>query len=318
MFETFRIAGHYKSEPPPNQETIIRYMFETQPLEFDPGSKYAYSNFGYCILGRVIEKASGKRYENFVREEVLKSLGIEDMRIGGSLLSQPAKGEVRYFDQGGTTRGVAGKALNKQVPRPYGGFSLETLDSHGGWIASAPDLVRFITAFDRPASLGIRNKKLLMEMFAPPDGKRADRFYGFGWDIVVVEPRSGVQFFPCRLASRHIDAARSSLRRHRLGHPLQYPRRSRRQRATRRLDRLPASQSRRRRENMAGTRFVQEITVTEQSREYSLGRFLRLRGEPRQGTADDRRDADRADRERSQRLVGHGAAKGLDRTSRYK
>ena len=31
-----------------------------QPLDFDPGNEYAYSNFGYCLLGRVIEKVSGR------------------------------------------------------------------------------------------------------------------------------------------------------------------------------------------------------------------------------------------------------------------
>jgi len=36
----------------------IRYML-TQPLDFDPGTQYAYSNFGYCVLGRIIEKIAG-------------------------------------------------------------------------------------------------------------------------------------------------------------------------------------------------------------------------------------------------------------------
>jgi CubicO group peptidase (beta-lactamase class C family) len=48
---------------------IITYML-TQKLDFNPGERYAYSNFGYCILGRVIEKVSGKRYEDYVREVV--------------------------------------------------------------------------------------------------------------------------------------------------------------------------------------------------------------------------------------------------------
>ena len=41
-----------------------------RPLDFDPGSEYAYSNFGYCLLGRVIEKRSGQDYETYVRKEV--------------------------------------------------------------------------------------------------------------------------------------------------------------------------------------------------------------------------------------------------------
>ena len=33
-----------------------------KPLDFNPGTAYAYSNFGYCVLGRVIEAVSGKPY----------------------------------------------------------------------------------------------------------------------------------------------------------------------------------------------------------------------------------------------------------------
>jgi CubicO group peptidase (beta-lactamase class C family) len=47
-----------------------------------------YSNFGYCILGCVIEKVSGQNYETYVREEVLAPLGISTMRLGKTLLEQ--------------------------------------------------------------------------------------------------------------------------------------------------------------------------------------------------------------------------------------
>ena len=50
-------------------EHIIRYQLG-QPLDFDPGERYAYSNFGYCLLGRVIEKLTGKPYEQYVQGSV--------------------------------------------------------------------------------------------------------------------------------------------------------------------------------------------------------------------------------------------------------
>src|SRR3954468_19201462 len=43
-------------------EHIIRYT-TGKPLDSDPGTAYAYSNFGYCMLGRVVEAISGKSYE---------------------------------------------------------------------------------------------------------------------------------------------------------------------------------------------------------------------------------------------------------------
>ncbi len=51
-------------------------------LDFDPGSKYAYSNFGYNLLGRVIEARSGMPYETYVRERLLLPLGLTRMQIG--------------------------------------------------------------------------------------------------------------------------------------------------------------------------------------------------------------------------------------------
>ena len=68
-----------------------------RPLESDPGTKYAYSNFGYCMLGRVVEKIAGVSYERFVRENVLAPIGIQRMRIGASLADNCADGEVRYY-----------------------------------------------------------------------------------------------------------------------------------------------------------------------------------------------------------------------------
>lgn len=47
------------------------------PLEFTPGSKYAYSNSGYFLLGMIIEKASGLTYEDFVAKYLFAPLGME-------------------------------------------------------------------------------------------------------------------------------------------------------------------------------------------------------------------------------------------------
>ena len=51
------IADALKLKEPPTPDDIVRYI-AGQPLQFDPGSKSTYSNFGYCLLGRIIEKVS--------------------------------------------------------------------------------------------------------------------------------------------------------------------------------------------------------------------------------------------------------------------
>ncbi len=186
MFMPFKAARSIGAPPPATCETVIRYML-TQPLQVDPGTAYHYSNFGYCVLGRVIEKVSGQPYEAYVKSAVLAPMGITHMRIGHSLPDEHAPGEVHYYDFPGApqVRSVF-PAHPGQVPRPYGGFYLEAMDSHGGWIASPIDLVRFITHLDGTLKPTVLTPATVHEMIARPDPRLiTDRatWYAFGWQI---------------------------------------------------------------------------------------------------------------------------------------
>ncbi|HVS40383.1 MAG TPA: serine hydrolase domain-containing protein [Gemmataceae bacterium] len=182
MFRSPTICKELDVDPPADQDAIICYMLR-QPLDFDPGERYAYSNFGYCLLGRVVEKVSESGYEGYVKKEILAPLGIEQMRLGKTLLKDRAPGEVHYYDKGDAPA-VMGPRLGKRVPEPYGAWCLEAMDSHGGWIASAPDLARFASAFNDPKTCKILSEKSIATMFARPPGA-ADRdeegYYGCGW-----------------------------------------------------------------------------------------------------------------------------------------
>ena len=88
MFQSVRFARDLGTPPPAGPAEVIRAMFR-QKLDFAPGERYAYSNFDYCLLGRVIEKLTGKAYEAYVKEHVLAPLGITSMRIGGDAPRRP-------------------------------------------------------------------------------------------------------------------------------------------------------------------------------------------------------------------------------------
>lgn len=141
MFQAIRMSKSLKIDLPILPEHIIRYQLG-QRLDFDPSERYAYSNFGYSLLGRVIEKVTGLPYEQYVQQAVLNPLGITRAKIGGSLADQRADGEVRYYviKDGEGTAIVGPGAGEKKVSISYGVWRQETLDSHGGWIASASDL----------------------------------------------------------------------------------------------------------------------------------------------------------------------------------
>jgi len=196
MFQAIRMAKSMQIDLPILPEHIIRYQLG-QPLDFDPLTRYAYSNFGYSILGRVIEKITGQSYEQYVRDAVFKPLGIERARIGGSLESQRAEGEVRYYDvHNGKGVATVGPGAGKdEVPISYGVWRQETLDAHGGWIASAIDLVKFGAAFDfvdggrktRGALLKAATARLMFSpqttITKPGDGGSAGVYYGLGWNL---------------------------------------------------------------------------------------------------------------------------------------
>ena len=88
--------------PGMNQAQLIALVLRERPLDHPPGQSYAYSNFGYCVLGRVIEKVSRQSYAAFVTDAVLKRCGITDMAIAGNTLAQRRRGEVKYYGQGTT------------------------------------------------------------------------------------------------------------------------------------------------------------------------------------------------------------------------
>lgn len=188
MFRAVQIASALGEPAPASPRAVIRYMLGQQ-LDFDPGTRYAYSNFGYCLLGRVIEKVTGTTYETAVQREVLAPAGIRRMRVGASRAEGRAKGEVRYYQPSEAPAKSVFPDGPRQLPMPYGGFHLEAMDAHGGWIASAVDLARFAAALDtgRPAIL--LQPAGLQEMVAAPappvsrtaEGQLADHWYGCGW-----------------------------------------------------------------------------------------------------------------------------------------
>jgi CubicO group peptidase (beta-lactamase class C family) len=179
MIADAQIAGN-PSNLPVTQRQIIKYR-SGWGLDNEPGT-FAYSNYGYMLLGRVIEAVTGLAYADYAQQAVLGPIGITRMRIGHSAASLPLPTESPYQ----TTLSPTTTVLNPsgaQVPWPYGGFNLENMDSHGGWLASAVDLVRFSSIFDGNTS--VLNPGSVGATFArqdtPLDGD--GYYYGYGWFI---------------------------------------------------------------------------------------------------------------------------------------
>jgi CubicO group peptidase (beta-lactamase class C family) len=107
---------------------LIAWTLANQKQTHKPGEHYAYSNFGYCVLGRVLEKVLNLPYDKLITQEVFSKCGITTMQIGGNTLAERRPQEVRYL-----------------MPKPAAPYTMNVsrMDSHGGWISTAGDLVRF-------------------------------------------------------------------------------------------------------------------------------------------------------------------------------
>lgn len=149
MFNAYQIAKTMGVFSPPSAETVINYVLSQKKLDFTPGTKYKYSNFGYCILGRVIERVSGLSYEKYITDNILIPLGMTNTKLGFNLKSNQLMNEVTYYDFPGASLAYSIYDNITRVPWPYGGFNLEFMDSHGGWVSSCEDLLKFVCAFDR-------------------------------------------------------------------------------------------------------------------------------------------------------------------------
>jgi N-acyl-D-amino-acid deacylase len=193
MFRPVAIAKERTVQPPAGPKDVIQYMLKRK-LDFNPGERYAYSNFGYCILGRVIEKVTGQPYDKAVQKHVFDPIGVKDTQLGRTLTT--AKNEVKYVAKGRKANAIIGPNFGKPVPLPYGAWHLEAMDAHGGWISTASDLVRFGAAFNEPAKCKILKADSIKTMFARPqglaghdkDGGKMDVFYGCGWLVRTLTP----------------------------------------------------------------------------------------------------------------------------------
>jgi CubicO group peptidase (beta-lactamase class C family) len=153
-------------DPRMNHKQLITWTIENVALAHPPGQHYAYSNFGFCILGRVIEKLTGVAYEQHVRDAILRRCGVTDMRVAGNTLAERAPDEVIYYGAG--------------RQNPYN-MNVRRMDSHGGWLATARDLAMFASHVDgQSASRNILEPGSIREM-TTASPVNAD--YAKGWAV---------------------------------------------------------------------------------------------------------------------------------------
>ena len=127
-------------------ESLLAYL-ERQPLDFPPGSRFAYSNSGYFLLGLVIEKASGGSYSAYLQREIFEPLHLSN---SGNVQASPSVPNLAVGYQQAWTKAPTLVAL----PLLAAGSLYSTVEDLYGW-----DSALFNHTFATPRALA--------EMFKP-------------------------------------------------------------------------------------------------------------------------------------------------------
>ncbi|MBO3117744.1 serine hydrolase [Winogradskyella sp. DF17] len=172
------ISDTFGETYPVREEHLIRYVLE-KTLNYEPGTTYAYSNMGYLVLSEIIEEVSGMDYESWMQQEIFHPLGIFDMYIGKNRQDERREREGEYVGNGYTTLDLYGSG--NVVPWEYGGFSIEAMDGHGGWIATARDLARLLVAVDGFSTKPDILSASTISTMTTPSG--AASYYAKGWSV---------------------------------------------------------------------------------------------------------------------------------------
>lgn len=187
------IAGQMGVPSPVSSDNMVRYM-RGQTLDFDPGTHYAYSNFGYDVLGRIIDRVTGMSYEQYVRTNVFAPMGITSARIAQTLPQGQLPGESKYYaDQRADS--IFPNVSPKFVSWAYGSWYMEGFDADGGWVISAIDYAKFVNAIDGQKGTAFLKASSVAAMTARPsipDYIGQTSWYGFG---LAVQPTSKGQIW---------------------------------------------------------------------------------------------------------------------------
>lgn len=142
-----------------NQD-VINWLFNLKNLDFIPDSQFKYSNSGYIILAQIIEKVSGKSYPDFIREQIIT----------------PLKMNNTYVYESNTVIQNRASGYNKQK-KPDDYSILTTGD--GGIYSTPEDLYKFDQALRNYTLINKENTIMMYSPFQLTSGQISN--YGFAW-----------------------------------------------------------------------------------------------------------------------------------------
>jgi len=141
-------------------------LFKNDPLKQQPGTDMLYTTWGYVTLGCVIEGAAGEEFRKFMSKAIFEPAGMTQTRDDDprAIIPNRARG---YIVENGELKNSSWVDMSSKM-------------AAGGWITTAPDLVRFMNAWMAGVLVSEQTKKRMTEPYRLPHDGTVDGF-GLGW-----------------------------------------------------------------------------------------------------------------------------------------
>ncbi|WP_127022421.1 InlB B-repeat-containing protein [Rheinheimera mangrovi] len=121
-----------------SESDLFRQMLQVRSLQYVPGQQSSYLNFGYQVLGRIVEKLTGDKVHIYLKNRLFSGLDDFELYAAGSLLSERKENEVQYYSAFGET--------------PYV-MNLPRMLAAGGMSANVRTLANILIRIDRSAKV---------------------------------------------------------------------------------------------------------------------------------------------------------------------
>lgn len=149
------------------QEHILDVIYGQRELNFEPGSKYLYSNSNYALLATIVERVSGESFGDWMDTNVFDPLGMENTRVGDD--------HEEIIKHRAASYALAANGEYATQVFPYSGYGA------GGIYSSADDLVLWLRNFESPVVGSTASHAQMVERGVLTTGDTLN--YAFGLSI---------------------------------------------------------------------------------------------------------------------------------------
>jgi len=143
-------------------------FFKNDPLVADPGTHFHYSTHGYTLIGCVMEGASGMKYTDYMRKNVVFPAGMEQTQPDDRFAIIPYRTRFYQKTKDGTVENADFLDSSYKIPG-------------GGWLSSAEDMARFEVAVLNDKLIKRSTRDLMWTPLKPSDGSKDTYGLGWGW-----------------------------------------------------------------------------------------------------------------------------------------